>query len=357
MRPSASIANKFRNLSFPMGHSDWNLLVDRYRRNRPLRLVNNTVGKWKHPWQITGGFDPAISQFRFSVRPGFVNAGEVETPRIPVDLLPESTIERTGAETGREAGWITEGVRIPIAADFMRKIGPDADATGYPEEGVGEITFEPVPRFFQRRGVGDPPSAQITPGGVIETDGATRSRGEERRLRAVEVTLKQQRITSTVELGQGKGGDEGFVTFDVKYGDPPRRSLPYIEVTPSYSPPADPLSAADLRYGQFTDDGVDQLHLATIYLLSDPGRSEEGDPDGKWRMYVHQRVHWNVNYATNLLPVIENDAGVSTRFATTLAAGSATDLLGNFAGDINDAIREMENLLRDNRIQGRFWSI
>lgn len=340
-----------------MSHTDWNLLVDQYRRNRPLRLVNNTTDKWEHPWKITGGFDPSINQFRFSIRPGFVNGGEVETPRIDVDLLPEATLERTGAETGREAGWITEGVSIPLDPDFMRKIGPDADATGYPEEGVGPITFEPVPRFFRRRGVGNPPSAQISPGGVIETDGATRSRGDERRLRAIEVTLKQQRITSAVEMGRGTGGEEGFITFDVGYGDPPTRVLPYIEVTPSYTPPSDPVASADFSTGLFLDDGIDQLHLATIYLLSDTGSDEEGDPDGKWRMYVHQRVQWNLNYATNRLPIIDENAGISARFATTLAAGSATDLLSNFAGDRNDAIRDMENILRDNRIQGRFWTV
>lgn len=345
----------------PIPHEDWNTAVEEYRRNRPLICGSRAEGGWRHPWKPLIEWDDNRAAWTVNIKPGFVNAGEVEVT-MDLDASPEATQIRAKNDPGilvgpsRVRARLSEEPNIPISA--WRKIGADADATGLTLNATGTggtVNYESVHPFFLSMGVGAPPlvTYSTTSGRRDVLNGEDRS--EDRLLRAVEVVLEKQRQSVTAEwtVGEVRGGGS-IAQFDVVYaGGVEIREEPFITIRTSYSPPV-PQDPIERLRGNWQDDGRDELHIATLYLVSLPGADHGSEPDASWEAFHQSHVFWNLNHATNILPVTQEPEPL--RFPIPLANDIARGIIDSIVDSLNDRYDAAVEFVTNRSLEGRFWT-
>lgn len=356
--PSAAIPDKL-----PIRHKDWNNLVDAYQQNRPLTVRRKRSNFWQHPWKVSADYSIEKEQWRFSVKPGFVNFDAAEVTMNWEDI-PDKLKERIG-KSGRGERFdvpLTDAPKIPINVDKMRRIGVDGDPTGADgSNGSGEFSFEAVPNFFRSIGVGTAPVIRFTETGQIitEIDGATNredTQDEPRLMRALEVILTKERVTMAVDTEVSNGVDgSGFVDYTIRYSDRIPRERPYITTMSQYVPRSSVAEAESLLSGVFQDSPFEDLHLATIYLVSPRGVKPLTPPDGTWTAYCQNHLYWNLQYEHSRLKTTIQSPPL--RLDLALAGGVAQLQINNQLSELNSALDLTEEYLRNSKIEGRFWTV
>lgn len=338
----------------PIPHEDWNAAVEEFRRNRPLICGSRTGGGWRHPWYPELAWDEALGFWRVTIKPGFVNGGEVEVS-MRASEAPQETRDRLGDE-GRIQARLSEEPAIPVRE--WRSIGPDAEPVGFTTNASGlsvTANYESVTPFFAALGVGSPPSRTISAASGERTEVATTDRSQERLLRACDIVLRVQRPAAAAQwkiTGDPLAGS--VAEFDVVYaGAVQVDANPQIIVTPDYAPDPEPDPAKRLL-GEWEDAGRDELHIATLYLVSQPGARRGSVPDGTWEPYHQSHVFWNVNHGNRALPVQQ---GESLRYAApALAGGAASAIIATIVASLADAYDAAIEFVVNRGLEGRFWS-
>ena len=346
---------KFIKPKVPIPHEDWNDAVTQFRQNRPIIATTREEGAWRHPWKIGGAWDTELAVWRLSIKPGFVNGDEVRMANFPFALAPEPALERirSGEATIDDPiVYLTDEGRIPVGGGTFRAIGSDANPTGSTSNPLGvTFSFEAVPEFFVALGVGDPPqiSGSLV-GGIQTTEGIEDP--DRRLLRAMDVVLVQERIATSTAWTVDASAQQA--QFDIIYTNLGFDPIPRVNLTPHYSPEP-PLDDSEARLlGTWADGTTDELHIGTLYLLSPPGAPEGSEPDGSWLAYSKNNVAWNLNHATNLLPVLPDHE--NPRFILPLAGGVAQVSIDSITAQTNFQLDSVAEYIRGRTLKGRFWS-
>ena len=325
------------------------------RRNRPLMIDVESGGAWRHPWQLSIRYLAQEQAWGLTINPGFVNAGEVEVD-VQSKTAPADTIERLGVERADGVvvrARITERPTIRVTYPRMRRIGTGATPTGVTRDSV---TYEPVPDFFQSLGVREQDGQSFDPltGFQRQQDGAVRDVEFDRQLYAFDVVLTQERAATATEWSGGAGIDGTFGQFDVTYfSDPDLRSTAYATVQRKFEALDNAESDAQEKLrGGWVDSGRDSLLIGTVYLLSPAG--EGGFPNSRWSPYYRHNLFWNLNYATNLLPVSKPDTNL--KFPLPLAGGAGQPTVNQILATINDEVDRLTEFLDQKTLKGTFWS-
>ena len=344
----------------PIPHEDWNAAFDELRRNRPLVCGSRLDGGWRHPWKPALEWDDNLALWRVDIKPGFVSGEEVEVT-MRLSEAPDITAIRAKSDdsilvgTDRVRTRLTEEPGIPIRE--WRRIGADADPTGLAINASGTggtVSYESVHPFFKAMGAGVPPTVTFsTTSGTRELIDNT-DRSEDRLLRAVEVVLNKERPSATSSWTLGNGSFGGSVAqFDVIYASTIVRESPYLTISPRYSPRSAQDPVERLR-GNWQDDGRDELHIATLYLISPPGADHGSEPDYDWSPYHQSHLFWNVNHAANILPVTSEPEPL--RFPIPLANGIGQPLINTIVGNLNDRYDAALEFITNRSLEGRFWT-
>ncbi|PAW63359.1 MAG: hypothetical protein B9S36_04955, partial [Verrucomicrobiia bacterium Tous-C2TDCM] len=229
--------------------------------------------------------------------------------------------------------WLTENPQMPLRQ--WRAIGTDASPESVSVSGFETIveSFEPVPEFFRSLGAGE--------------DG--------RLLRATEIVLHQDRLTTGTNWTFGAGVDGTVAQFNVTYGlQPGSRERAYLRTTSRHEPPAPP-DPMDRLMGRSEDEGFDALHLATVYLLSPEDMSAGSNPGPDWTPYVKHRVFWNLVHAVRFDPPVGRTENIT--LFTGLAGGVADGIINQLLAENNDKSAAASEFLANRTVEGRFWSI
>jgi hypothetical protein len=326
----------------------WNRLVDFYFRHRLLSVTVIPASLWRHPWYTALMWDAEGEAWTYAVAPGWCESPTGDpSPTVstiarlaPTSAAALETDDRDAAITAR----IDESPRIPIDQDLWRAEGTDAVVLS-----GSEVTA--LPPAIAAMGVLGPTALIETGSGLVrQIEGVVADRARARLARACELYLEHGRETAAiypVEVG-------GRITFDVLFRPAPvpapRLALRRERIDPLAPRPR---WVAD-DSGIVADEGIDRLHLATLWLVSPAGEPEGSEPDGRWTPYLEHRVDRNVTYeieGPELRAVPPLNLNVPGR---DLAGGVGRALIDLFAGDLQAQADALDASLAGTRTTGGF---
>ena len=303
-------------------HQEWNEAVHRFCRMRPLHVTVEPERGLVHPWKVSASWSAEDEDWAITVRPGYVNAAEVELGGHP----------------------IREAVPYPISPERWRAIGSDAPAL----LGAGEA----VPDFFLARGVAPQTSeANLEGDSLTTTLGGDQTSPQERRLlRAVELILVQPR--ASVRLDWEQIGRRLSPKVDVRAAS----GGPTLVLRRAWEDPAEASATRDQLATGLVDEGLDELRLATIYLMSPPDAPDGAEVDASWSPFVRHHVFRNLNHAIDrdVIPILESPVVFST---FGLGGGAGEAIVQGLAEMQNDMEAQLQGWLNRSRIRGRFWTV
>ncbi len=326
--------------------SKWTSVVRRLARVRPLQVhVDRSVG-FRHPWHCRPAWSPSREQWQIEVNPGYVNARETRV-RVDGRDAPAATLARLGlsaAPKGPLEAWLSESPPLLLTSSQMRPIGDDP-------EGLGG---ERVPDYFRPLGVG---GADFEVSTDLETltrsvtlTGAFPDAATRRRLRACELVLAQPRAALRLEFGSDLSGP----TLQIQIDTPPDPS-PTLSLRREWSG-TPPQSGIEALLSGATDNGTDEKHIATIYLLSPVGAAVDAAPDATWQCLVQHRTWWNLRHEVNQFLEALPDQRIGFP-GLGLAGGVGDALIAGAVQSSEAALNQAQALLDRSRIEGRFWSV
>ena len=300
-RPPTSAPTKRERLVVSL--SWWNRLVDRWFRERVRSITSLTAAGWRHPWHTRVLIDEAaaatssVATWKLDVNPGFClrDPQTGDAPRVLVPA-PANDPDAVDAFLGDADPDPAPVLRIAATSALWRKIGTDADPGFAPEE---------VPRFFAEQGVRAAGRLQVDR--VMNSISSVTAAGdpaddpsEARLLRACDLILQVDRPGVRIDWDSPGGGTGLARASFTLVSAPDARSAPWLRLIRRHDPNAAAEEAAVLRdpralsVSGFVQTTHDDLHLATIYLLSQPGTASGSVPDETWTAHVEHHVFWNV---------------------------------------------------------------
>ncbi len=304
--------------------SKWVAVMRRLTRSRPLHVTVDRSYGFRHPWHSRAQWHQ--TRWHLDVNPGYVNARET-LARIDGDLVPLST-----------------SPPLPVPPALLRPIGDDPEALG----------GERVPDYFRSLGVG---SEEYE----VSTDLAELSRrvaltgdfpdaSTRRRLRACELVLAQPRAALRMEFGDEAG--EPTLQLAISTPDDPS---PVISLRRAWSG-SPPQAGIEALLAGRPDNGLDEKHLATVYLLSPVGAAIDAVPDASWQCLVQHRTWWNLRHEVNQFLESVPDQRI-TLPGLGLAGGVGDALIAGAVLSTEATLNQARALLDRSRIEGRFWSV
>jgi hypothetical protein len=302
------------------------------RRDQLASVVALKNAAWRHPFNVRPVWNGLSKNWEGDIKPGLVNANDV-------------TLSLNGQDVR-----LTDGARLPLTS--FRAIGPDS--TGTPEmadDGSISVSYEGVPEFFAVRGVANPPKTQVQDSSIVTSPGQEHTR----LLRALDIVLNVDRPATSSQFTTGIGADGILAQYSVtSASSPSARPLAYLTTSPQFTPLPAP-DPTDRFQGVWADAPLDQLLLATVYLLSPMDASLGSAPDQSWQPFVAHHVFWNLAHGLSSLdPPLQND---NLTLNTGLAPGTGADALFNSLLALsNDADSQLAQFLNRNTIQGIFWT-
>lgn len=352
----------------------WNEeVVETIRRRLPFRGRVRERGRWRHPFRHSLRYDYDDGEWRYQVRPGFVNGKPVDvttahdliSDRTKLRLEPDNEAEDyagnvrrdeltdslRGKKTPPPVAYLTEypDIRVP----GLRNIGLGSTPTGIASDSSGRpvASYEKVPEFFVERGV-----LELTPENVNNIL-AGELPADRRLLRAFDTWITHDRLQAKVEWNYGIVLDATVAHFNVLYTrDTPANNHAYMDHGSEYVPQPSPETYFNsVLSGAVDDNDRDELKMATIYFLSQPGEELISPTDYSWEAFVKHDVFYNLNYAgRNPLPPVANEP---ITLLTGLAAGIGNPVIGAILASNNDMSNAARQAYNSRSLEGRFWTI
>ena len=323
--------------------ADARQLVRFIRYWRPLTIEADDVGNVRHPWQISGRWDPEQERWECQVYwQSYVNGQEVLAPYMDLDSVPDLTLDRLEAE-GRDdedlvQPYLSEEPWFPLPE--MRKVGSDAE--------IAVEGSEPVPEYFAQRGVLPADEVVVLSESLsVRLGGSPGGRENRRLLRGCDVVLSQPREAADLEAD-----DRGRLYATLRT---PLTRSPSIRLQGDrYEAPAEPETLQEQLAASVSDDGIDELKVGTIWLLSPPGANLGSEPDATWTFYAEHDLFTNLNHeVTRDIDVIEP---LDLQLDVPLAGGIAQSITDTYLALLNEDDAALSLFLSRGRVQGRFWT-
>ena len=357
------------------------------------RLSASAVSYWEHPWQIdcefvflpSTGSGRAAGEWRGTVNPGFVN-GRPAYIQMPAEWLREQVA--SGAAKPKDFGinpltgqpyfsaWVFNNEAAPpksigaggpggpvrltnSPAPYLVLKGwrNPAGTSGVGTSDSGDIVFgkaEGYPKFFESIGV-----VPAAPGG--KTADVAFDPQRTRQIRAVDVVLTQPRPGSTLTITELNPVTDHFThqlsTTFLNSFYTLQEGRARLDVSSQFVPPAQddttdsPFLALPMNAG---DPQMDQIQIATVYVVSPPGVEQDAAPDQTWEPFVQHFVFWNLWHATRSVPPATPLPPL--QLITGLGLGILDFLANAFLAPINSEMDEANNFLNQSDMSGIFWS-
>ena len=331
---------------------EWNDHVRHLGTRYPLKVRAQDPAPPAHAWQVTPEYNEKLRRWTATVRAGSVN-GRIATASVAYGRLDDATKDWVKLRFPTQSWSDPKMVDLPL--DFRppinlswREIGGDATPIAVGAQG-GEIrqTFESVPEFFLQRGVRRPGSTALPKPG-------------QRRLFACDLVLRQPRAYLTNEISVLPGGVLGGSILSVNPAasvPPDVNEPPRVVALPRYVVPAVQNTFAEVFFQRFLDEPTDDLHLSTVYALSQPLEESSTFPEGidqTFELMTRYYCHYNLAHATRTLPRFETPP---ITLVTGLAAGLG-DVLYNFILSFqNDFTQAVMDLFQQRSLRGSFWAV
>jgi len=331
---------------------EWNDHMRHLGTRYPIHTRAEDADSPKHAWQVRSQFDATRKRWTAIVRPGSVN-GRIATVAVPFGRCSESFQDYIRLARPDRAFNDQTVVQVPL--DFepgldlgWREIGGDADPISVSESG-GEIreNYETVPAFFTDQGVRRPGQTGPPP-------------PETRRLFASDIVLRQPRTQLVNEISSLPGGLLGGSILSVNAvsatpvdsTEPPRLASLARFVAPAVSN-----TFADIFFQRFLDEPTDELHLSTVYALSQPleaGGSFPAYIDESFTLQTRYFCHYNLAHGTRTVPRVRTPP---LTLVTGLAAGLGDVLFNTILATQNDFAQSTVDLFNQRSLRGSFWVV
>lgn len=374
----------------------WRGLNCRVEQTANGQRVSGAVrSRWLHPWEIdctfvvtgsgrNGGANGVMGEWRASVNPGFVN-GRPAFIQMPAVWLREQVAD--GVADKRDFGinpltgqpyfsaWVFNdrvapsknvaagGPGGPVRltndpAPYMVLSGwrNPAGSSGIGASESGDLVYgkgEGYPKFFESIGV-----RPVAPGG--KTSDAPFDPLNTREIRALDVVLTQPRPGSALGITELSPVVDNFThqidtTFTTAYFNAQEGRAKLATVS-RYVPLEQqwidsPFLGLPMNAG---DAQIDQLKMATVWMVSPPGAGQDAAPDQSWEPYVEHFVFWNLWHAVRFVPPAVKLPPI--KIVTGLGLGILDFLANAFLAPINSAMDEANSFLNQSDMRGAFWS-
>ena len=331
---------------------EWNDHVRHLGTRYPLKVRAQDPAPPAHAWQVTPEYNEKLRRWTATVRAGSVN-GRIATASVAYGRLDDATKDWVKLRFPSQSWSDPKMVDLPL--DFRppidlswREIGGDATPIAVGGQG-GEIqqTFESVPGFFLQRGVRRPGSTALPEPG-------------QRRLFACDIVLRQPRTALTNEISSLEGGLLGgsILSVNAVSVTPLDSTEPARVVALSrFAPPAVQNNFEEIFFQRFLDEPTDELHLSTIYALSQPLEEGSSFPEGidqTFELMTRYFCHYNLAHATRTLPRVRTPP---LTLVTGLAAGLGDTLFNFILSAQNDFAQSVVDLFNQRSLRGSFWVV
>lgn len=332
---------------------DWNEAMLDITSRYPLSVDVQDAKPPVHAWSIEPIFDDKRKKWTAKVTPGSVNCRIANIP-MPFERAPQSFQDYIKTANPDKNYTPTTLVKVPLDYEPVvdlawREIGGSASPESTTADGNDGIknVYETVPSYFKKRGVVD--------GGSQNPDPAT-----QRRLYACDVVLSMPRPYLVNEISAFPGGLLGgsIISVDAKPTTPPDISEPpTVYATSKYVVPVIQNSFSDIFFQRFLDEPKDDLHLSTIYALSQPIASglASGAIDSSYALDTRYYCHYNLAHATQR--VVPRILTPPLRLVTGLAAGLGDAMFNLILSTSNDFAQSVVDLFNQRSLRGMFWVV
>lgn len=333
--------------------ADWNRAVQDITSRYPLSVQVQDQNPPLHAWSIETLWDETRKKWTAKVTPGSVNC-RIANISMPFERAPQSFQDYIKTANPNKIYAMTTVVKVPL--DFepvvdlaWREIGGSASpesTTGNGNDGI-KNTYEPVPSYFKKYGV--------ISAGTENPDPAT-----QRRLYACDIVLSMPRPYLVNEISAFPGGLLGgsIISVDAKPTTPPDISEPpTVYATSKYVVPPIQNSFSDIFFQRFLDEPKDDLHLSTVYALSQPISTglAAGSIDSSYALDTRYYCHYNLAHATQR--VIPRIVTPPLRLVTGLAAGLGDAMFNLILSTANDFAQSVIDLFQQRSLRGMFWVV
>ncbi|MEQ1862987.1 MAG: hypothetical protein ABMA13_23950, partial [Chthoniobacteraceae bacterium] len=296
----------------------------------------------RHAWQVSARWrpddrEPAGGVWVAAIEPGFVNGRDV--------LLHDD-------ERG-EAFPLTDDVPPEIAIRGWRDPAQPGGAVATADLELIVESAEGYPPFFDTIGV--TPAARGGKG-FAALEGAS-DPDRTRQIRAVDVVLITPRIAARQQVDVlNPFTDQQAVQISTAFSDAAlqRNARHRIGIFGQQWTPPHAATPAEKLSGAAAEPELDELLLATLYVVSPPAAGDDAKPDASWTAYPRHRVFWNLAHAArNETP---KTAFTPITFFLPLAGGLAQPIISAILTPLNDAASLVYALLDSADFTGRYWA-
>jgi hypothetical protein len=331
----------------------WNEAMRDITSRYPLSVKIEDPKPPVHAWSIDAIWDENRRKWTAKVTPGSVNCRIANIP-MPFERAPESIQDFIKTANPDKKYAPTTVVKVPLDYEPVvdlawREIGGNASPESTTADGNDGIknVYETIPSYFKRKGVVDGGSQNPNP----ET---------QRRLYACDVVLSMPRPYLVNEISAFPGGLLGgsIISVDAKPTTPPDISEPpTVYATSKYVVPAIQNSFSDIFFQRFLDEPKDDLHLSTVYALSQPIASglASGPIDSSYELDTRYYCHYNLAHATQR--VVPRIVTPPLRLVTGLAAGLGDAMFNLILSTSNDFAQSVVDLFNQRSLRGMFWVV
>ena len=349
----------------------WNNIVACVRRAWPLRGVRcatsprpsgvivsgSASSTWQHPWSVTARYkfnDDGTGEWRAFIKPGFVNGRDAHIA-MPADW-PDGKAPTDGSKSPHDVPLTDEPTPHLILDGWRNPLVP-ASVTASLTGDIIAAPAEGYPPYFAKLGV--KPAAK---GGNVTKPGALEGESDPartRELRALDVVLSKPRIGTRLDIGVHDplldAQTESISTVFLNDRLRATGGRAKLRATAKYQPPEDESLA--LMYGTLLnagDEQVDELKLATVWMVSPPGASSDDVPDHTWTAYPQHFAFWNLQHASRL--ITPKAPSPPLQLHTGLAGGVGDRINDALLSFVNDSNAEAEAFFNQADARGIFWS-
>ena len=333
--------------------SEWNEAMRVLSSRYPINVKVEAPTTPLHAWSVETTWDGDRKKWAARIRPGSVNC-RIATVAMPFSRAPEKFQDYIRATKASQSFQPSTMVDVPLDFEPLldlawREIGGDAapiSTTASGDDGI-KNTYETVPAYFRKKGVLQPGSPNVDP-------------NNQRRLYACDIVVSMPRPYLVNEISVLPGGLLGgsIISVDAKPATPPDISEPpTVYATARYVVPTIQNSFEDIFFQRFIDEPKDDLHLSTVYALSEPVGSSVGSVgvDGSHVLETRYYCHYNLAHATQT--VVPRKIVPPLRLVTGLAAGLGDVLFNSILSLQNDFAQGVVDLFNQRSLRGMFWVV